>query len=581
MIRLLASLDFYQPLWLLLALQPLLLWLILGWLQKRNQQQFADEDLLAWVKVPTTKSFWQRVFSRDTAYLLAWLGFALALAGPRIPDENKINKAKAKHDVMLVVDLSRSMHATDIAPSRIRRATLEAYEFLSIIKSARVGVVVYAARPHLYVPLTNDFNALEFYLKDLDSLQLPTHGGDPAGAILLAQKELAPAKNNQHIIWLTDGGLENQQFENIKNKVRDSSIKIHILALAAGDKVAIPSSDGTWLQSNGHAVLSESHFNWLLEITKKGKGIFAKVSDDESDWHNIYQQGILKTIATHSSRKNDKDQWNELYAWFLLPALVLLFISFFPSFRTFFILIVLSTILVFSTTVNAEERFIDNTFLEEIRQGADAYQNHKYNVAKEKFIHATLNAKTEKQRAIALHNLGNVLFQQGDYATATSLFGDALRYMPEQKQSAKNQQLAQALYKIIQRRLRNKQLNGNFTTPNQNSLLLDLPEQLPSSLNTKAVDTSEYKLPALPKDDFNRLLEKGIAHIQLLQSNSDKNQKNKKQQQKIDEARLYLLSLEEQGEMSSNPLWKRLFEIEEGFPGKLKKPKEIPGVRPW
>lgn len=587
MMSLLANINFYQPLWLLLALQPLLLWLTLRWLQKRNQQKFADEALLPWVKVTTTPHLKQRLFSRDTAYILAWLGFAIALAGPRIPDENKSNTDKVKHDVMLVIDLSRSMHATDIMPSRIRRAMLEAYEFLSIVKTARVGVVVYAARPHLYVPLTADFDALAFYLKTVDSLQLPTQGGNPEAAILLAQTELGLGENNsgKHIIWMTDGDLEKQQVKAIEKRVKHPLFKTHILALATVDKVAIPSNDGTWLTANGQAVVSEPHFDWLLEITKQGNGVFAKVEEDESDWNKIYQQGMLantalsleSSINANDVNKYEENHWKELYAWFLLPAVVLFFISFFPSLRAFFILIALSTLVVFTaSTVNAEERFIEG-----IKHGADAYQSQKYKVAKIKFIQATLSAKTEKQRAVALHNLGNTLFQQGDYATANQLFSDALRYAPNQKQSLENQQLAQTLYKIIQRRFNNRQQNGNFVTPSQNSLMLDLPDQLPSSISTKAIDKTEYKLPELPKDDINRWLEKGIAHIQLLQSNHLKNQQNKKQQQKLDEARLYLLGLEEQGETSSSPLWKRLFEIEEGFPGKLKEPKEIPGVRPW
>jgi Ca-activated chloride channel family protein len=116
--------------------------------------------------------------------------FSVSAAGPRIADKPMNAQNEIVLDVMLVVDLSQSMRATDIKPSRMRRATLEVYEFLSLAKNTRVGITVYAGRPHLFVPLTDDFSALKFYLKSLDSLQLPTLGGDASAALAFAQKEL-------------------------------------------------------------------------------------------------------------------------------------------------------------------------------------------------------------------------------------------------------------------------------------------------------------------------------------------------------------------------------------------------------
>ncbi|MEE9352599.1 MAG: VWA domain-containing protein, partial [Thiotrichaceae bacterium] len=188
-----SSLDWRQPLWLLLALQPLFLWLVLRWLQKYKQTQFADSHLLPWIKVKQKQKLGKTLFSRDVAYGLAWVLLALSLAGPRVPDDQQLGSNNGNEvlvDIMMVIDLSRSMHAIDIIPSRIRRASLEAYELLSLVKNTRMGIVVYAARPHLFVPLTTDKSALKFYLQDLDSLQLPTKGSDANAALAFAKKEL-------------------------------------------------------------------------------------------------------------------------------------------------------------------------------------------------------------------------------------------------------------------------------------------------------------------------------------------------------------------------------------------------------
>lgn len=199
----LSILEWQYPLFLLLAFQPLLLWMFLRALQHRKQQQFADPHLLPWIQVPEEETFWQKLFSRNVAYCLAWFFLALSLAGPRLPDTSQSNLQETQLDVMMVVDLSQSMHATDITPTRLRRAMLETYEFLKLAKNTKIGMVVYAARPHLFVPLTTDFNALKFYLKNLDSLQLPTQGSDAAAALKLALKELDSVKGDrkQVLLW--------------------------------------------------------------------------------------------------------------------------------------------------------------------------------------------------------------------------------------------------------------------------------------------------------------------------------------------------------------------------------------------
>ena len=275
------------------------------------------------------------------------------------------------------------------------------------------------------------------------------------------------------------------------------------------------------------------------------------------------------------SQVKSSEQWKQLYFWFLLPAFLLLFSAYLPSLKAVLIILILSSFLAF-TTAKAEEAYLDR-----ILEGKSGYLNEDFDHAKRAFIQAVLEANSSEDRAVALHNLGNSLFQIGDYATATRLFSDALRQNPKQEQSMHNQKLSYELYKALERRQRNQQMQGNLGTPSRNSLLQELPDRLPQSANTQAVIVSEFTLPKLPKEAQDKLLKKGLAYIKLVQANGEKNKQEAKEEHNLDEARLYLLGLGEQLKPSSNPLWKRLFEIEEGFPGDLDKPEEIPGIQPW
>jgi len=583
----LSSLEWREPWWLLAMLQPLLLWVWLYLKQRKNRQHFADEHLLPWVQIQTKKTVWQKIFSRNTAYVLAWLLFAVSLAGPRQTEQASQSHNNTVLDIMLVVDVSLSMQATDVTPSRLRRAVLEIYEFLSLAKNTRVGITVYAGRPHLLVPVTADFKALTFYLDSLDTLQLPTRGSDSIQALNFAKDELLANKTpyKQAIVWMTDGDIKVDQSNALKNKVQKISaqgVDTYIIGLATEEGAGIPLGDGSWLENNAQAVISILDGALLKTIAQAGNGRFSMVKNDDSEWQALYQQGIMEKIKIINSEETG--QWHELFQWTLFPAILLLIMALFPLGLTkkplnlvLFLLFFLS-LSIPHPPVYADQISDKQDYRLSIKQGVNAYKKKQFQAAKTPFIEAVLSAKTKQQRAVALHNLGNTLFQNSDYARAAEVFTDALRYAPKQQQSINNQKLSIAITIELEKRRQQLLKRGNLNNPNDSSPLFDLPEQIPYMLNTKAVNLLKASLPKLPDADLNQLLAKNIEQFKLLQGQSQKTLKQEKQEYDLEQARIYFMGLEEQ---QSNQLWKRLFEIEEGFPGKLSKPKDIPGVRPW
>lgn len=587
--HLLSIINWREPLWLIIALQPLLLWLILRWVQNRQQQQFAEPHLLPWLQVHEDKTRWQgfisHLFSRNTAYVLAWFLLALSLAGPRLPDKPQNDKNEIVLDIMLVIDLSRSMLTKDIKPSRLRRAVLETYDFLSLAKNTRVGITVYAARPHLFVPLTSDFKALKFYLKDLDTLQLPTLGSDASAALSFATKELLNTKeaHKQVILWLTDGDIEPtkvQQIENVLTSSNQSNIESYILGLGTVEGGAIPLADGSWLESEGQAVITKTNIKLLQQLSTLGKGRFTMVANDNTDWEALYDQGMLSSLSY--PEQADTQQWKELFPWTLFPAIILLIIALFPfrfsktpSAESVAAIVICIAITFFLPSPSQAE---ENDYNSTVLIGIDAYKNAQYAKSQNQFIRSVLNAKTNKQRGIALHNLGNALFNTGDYSSAAEVFTDALRYAPKQKKTIENQKLSIEIYTLIEKRKNRLMNRGNFAAPTDNAPLFDLPEQIPYMLSTKAIMLLKASLPDLPEEELDRLLSKEMQQFQLMQGDKQANEKQIKQEQNMQQARIHFMGLEE---TTSNDLWKRLFEIEEGFPAKLNQAKPIPGVRPW
>ena len=594
------SLDWRQPLWLWLALQPLLLSLVLLWLQRRRYREFADSHLLPWIHVRHRKTLTQRFFSRNTAYIVSWILFSLSLADPRVANETQVAGVAKDLDIMLVFDLSRSMYATDISPSRLQRTKLEAYELLETVKDnnrSRIGVVVYAARPHLFVPLTSDALALRFYLHDLDTLQLPTEGSDAAAAIELARKKLLVFKKattkQQVILWLTDGDLDQTQLKPLKDNIRqayDDGIQTYILGVATTEGSAVPQTGGGWVESDGEGVISKLDRVLLQQLARGGGGIFAGVSDDESDWQSLYQQGILSALPFVDS---DPRHWQNLYPWFLFPAILLLVIALFPlplselsrtKRLSGIVVFLLASHFFFLGLFSPLAYAADTPYSKELSEGVRAYKMKDYSGAKQFFIQSVLKAKTDDKRAIALHNLGNALFQIGDYGNATAVFSDALKYNPQQQLTLNNHQLTSSLYTLLQKRLEKIRLRAakkkRESANGEGENLFDLPDLPPSTLNTKTKSTLSFSLPALPEADLEVLLKRGLEYLQVIpgEGGNKKIKQLRQHQQAVDQARLYLENLQPG---TSNLLWKRLFEIEEGFPAKLDQPKTVPGVQPW
>ena len=598
-LAILNNIEWRQPLWLLLMLQPLLLWLLVRFKNSRASNQFADKHLLPWVQVSDQKSLLQKILSRDTAYWLSMILLAIAMAGPRAPLESADTKQASALDIMLVVDVSASMKATDIKPSRLQRGAQELHELLTRIKrdDVRFGSIVYAARPHIFVPITSDFDALKFYLKDLDQLVLPTKGSDASSALLMASKELQAVKGEQKqakaILWLTDGDFasaqDKSQIVETLTSLQEQNIPTFILGLGSAEGSAIPLRKGGWLEHNGQGVISKMDADLLADFAELAGGKFSKAYDDESEWESLYTQGLLNSVASNIKKpsNNEDQQWAVYYPWFLFIGMMFLLLALVPfksssgsknnqaqPIASFLLgALFIGFLLSSSSELYAKENAKENALSSVLEESVKNYNDQEYALATSGFVSIVLQAKTDSDRGKAMHNLGNNYFQQGDYENATQLFEDALRYAPDQKPSQNNLIITSELNALLKRRTRRgvatntNQAMGREQFGNQN--------QAATMLESKVSKSKNLKLPEIPKEHLNNLLSKGLAHLQMLDSVETKQEIQK--QRNIEQARISLLRDQD----SSLDMWKRLFEIEEGFPAKLESPKTVPGQQPW
>ena len=648
-----------EPLCLWLALMPLLFTLSQR-IKRTAASRFADAHLLPWLVSQQTLSFRQRLLSKNSAYILAWLFIAIALAGPRIPLTDISRDTPANIDIMLVVDLSRSMQVNDIQPNRLRRAQIEIEELLSRATGSRIGIIVFAARPHLLVPLTSDFSALRFYLRNLDSVMLPTQGSEPMAALDLASDELSHSTKPTAIVLLSDGDFSMRPASptTFTTPGQTNHPVVYALGLGTEQGGAVPLENGQWLKHNGQAVISHLQPQTLRNITQRpttdaGKQRnsnppvnqhYSPATDDASDWQLLYNDGIAKLVAKAAAAKPERTRWKELYTWPLVCGLLLLWLSIMPydirkplhhtarqtsrnnnqqfaisqpTAKAVRLALLAALLSIFPhsesfaanvvpleqrLSVEASQAYRDYAnghfsaalqhykrltgFAARLGEGSSLYKLNNYSSAIPAFSRAVLAAATDTQRATALFNLGNSYFQTGNYAAAANTYQDALRYQPGNRKAKHNLDFSSELKRAVDQRIKN---NARTSRAGAGPQLASPAESIATDqsgfLAIEENETREKKnlpLPALAElsnATIESLINKGLNHIQLAANDAAlANQATPNfRQLAFITAQLLMNEVEDQ---QAN-LWKRLFEMEEGFPAPLSEPRQVPGVSPW
>jgi len=623
--------DIYwrEPLFLLLALQPLVIFIIKQIIRKNNYALFAEKKLQPWVILDKSTSFKKHILSKNTLYLLAWCLFAIALAGPRVPLQQADKTPILGANIMFVVDLSPSMQAADIIPNRLRRAKLEIFEFLESAQQHRIGITVFSARPHLYVPLTSDYAILKTYLDSLDSLTLPTLGSDPIAALLFAEKELSQTEGKSTIVLISDG-----DFSEIKNSnnlsqldvLKKSDIPLYILGMGTVEGEAVPLKNGSWLKDEQQAVVSKMNEDYLQKLAKHLNGKYSPVYEDASDWTELYQQDLSQHKDTIDINTKQRILWKELFPYALFPALLLFFVSlnryrFSLSKNSAAIALILLFSPITHKEVFATELFSTNFWPNNERAAYKAYQNMEYEKAEQlyktlngyhghlgqgnslykrghyqdatqQFTFAIINAQTDEQRVTALYNLGNCYFRSGQFTSAIATYKDVLRYQPNHHAGLANLETSKILQKAIEKRVKEnawatamRQGRGprSASAAEGTEISDNTSVSLSGSENKKTENIPLPELPNISKATLDKLISKGLKNIQLAEQNSDDSTSNS-QYPEQEKNSINLIRAQQKTNAITDKqhlLWKRVFEIEEGFPAPIENPHTLPGVKPW
>ena len=283
---------------LLLWLMPLLALLLQYAYNKKKQtaRLFFDAPMADRL-MPTLDA--RRSFRKALLLLLAFVFGILAAAGPRFGIHYE-EVFRSGVDVFVLLDVSQSMLAEDVVPNRLDRAKSDIHDLLNRVAGDRVGLIAFAGKPSIQVPLTTDHGFFLQVLRSVDTNSAPRGGTAIGDAIRLALRAMPPeAERQRAVVLITDGeDQESMPLEAAKDAA-ERQVRILTIGLgnpAEGGRIPIRDSKGnlTYLKHEGQEVWSKMDETALREIAKITEGAYVAAGTRTFDMGQIYADSIGK-----------------------------------------------------------------------------------------------------------------------------------------------------------------------------------------------------------------------------------------------------------------------------------------------
>ncbi len=263
-------------------------------------------------------------------FIIRTLYFALiiiALTGPSFGKETR-EVSTSGRDLFLVVDLSQSMNATDLPPSRLGRARYEAGRLLDRFPNDRIGLILFSAEAVVQCPLTFDQNALRLFINSLRTGLLSGGGTNLAAGLRLALEKHTDPRNttlkntSKAIILITDGEDFGEDFREIARNIAGNGIKLFTIGIGSEGGSKIPAGKNFKQISPGQAVVTRLERDQLVRLSRQAEGELFEVTPVQNDMNRLFAQ--LRKVDGQLRDTRQTDVSANKYYYFLLAALVLL-----------------------------------------------------------------------------------------------------------------------------------------------------------------------------------------------------------------------------------------------------------------
>ncbi|MCW8128354.1 VWA domain-containing protein [Microbulbifer halophilus] len=454
-------------------LRPALLWLLiptalLCWALARTVinsgqlQKVIDADLLPHLLLRGgAKRPW--LFGLIFALLAAAI---IALAGPawrKLPTPVYSNQDA----LVILLDLSPSMMATDLSPDRLTRARLKILDILRQREDGLTALVAYGGEAHIVTPLTEDTDTIANLVPSLSPSIVPVPGSNIEMAVETGIQLLKDgASGRGQLLAITDG-IDETALDTVAGLVASQDFSLSILAVGSDEGSPIPRGDsgGFVTDNNGSIIIADFDAGQLGKLARDSGGQFAEISVTDGDIAALLPKGDTPEQAQLTER--EFDQWREEGPWLLLlllPVAALLFRR-----GALACALPFAFLLLPPTPTQAAE---NDLWLRDDQRATQLLEEGKADQAAKTFKNpqwrGTANYRAgdypaaqkdfaQSGDARDLYNLGNSLAQQGRYSEAIEAYDEALKQQPQMADAEHNRDIARKLKELQEKQQQQEQ----------------------------------------------------------------------------------------------------------------------------
>lgn len=514
----------------------------LGW-RRRNLKKLGESSF---VKELITGKINGRLTTKVTLVSLAVICLVTALANLQAGGHAEKTERKGL-DVMFALDVSNSMLAQDISPNRLARAKELIYRTLEQVKNDRTGLVVFAGNAYLQVPLTVDYGAMKMLLAAVTPGMIPTQGTNFTEAIQMADKSFSQKeKKNKVLVLISDGEDHDETAIDAAKAAAANGVIIYTIGIGSprGSTILDPTTGQPKVDRQGNVVITKLNEAELKNIAEATGGRYQLLENAGRVSENLVNS--IAQLGTKNLGAVVYTDYDSYFQYFLGGALILFLIAFLlpdakkikpvmkrgqsktiapgaalpllgliPLLGIPAILACPATLwaqqtqqrpsspgLKFKKTVNAGNDFYHqklydsagarylkalktqpNSFVGNFNLGDALYQAGQYDKARTALNNSLKSAKTKEDQADAYHNIGNTFLKQRQWQAAADAFKKSLLLQPNDRDTKYNLAYAQEMLKQQQQNnKKNKKNNKNDKDKKNNK---DKQQQQPKDSKDK------------------------------------------------------------------------------------------------
>ncbi len=284
------------------------------------------------LKTPT-RSLFIKFFMRSIYFSL----LLVSLAGPFLGKIEQNMQAQGK-DIYFLVDLSRSMDATDVAPSRLEKVKFEINKIITGGSGAeRFGIIVFSNQAYVHSPLTYDRKALNLFVQAMQTDLLPGGGSDLCTALELAYDKVitdgASHQSSKILVMFTDGETDHSCKNSLLNNIRKIGIRVMIVGVGTPNGSSIKTNGQPLKDTEGQLVISKLDRSGLQKLSEQNNGTYFEINNQLNEVSRLTTEinavtGLLVDTRVISVVNNR-------YYYFLGIALLLMVFDVLITIRTF------------------------------------------------------------------------------------------------------------------------------------------------------------------------------------------------------------------------------------------------------